>query len=134
MSQREENNLTSAGILFFIVIILVCLGVWKFGQTFDLNFETAVKQILGLIVYLIFIGGCFYFKVQTRSRFLTLKVLLPIFIMGFYFTLSPAITYRMQNDYLLVLHGGVYWWYAWYSKLAVIIITSIISWLGLEKY
>lgn len=134
MSQREQNDLTAAGVLLFVLAFLACVGVWKFGEAFDLNFETSFRQIISLIIYSIFVGGCIYFSSVTSSRFLTLKVLLPIFIVGFYFSLSPAVGYRMQNDYSLLLSGGVYWWYAWYSKLGLVIIAAIVSWINLDKY
>lgn len=135
MSRRDSNDFDS---IFFLIIffgIITCAGIWKFGQVFNLDFDTSLRQIFSLIVYFAVLAGAVYLSNQVNTKYTTLKVLYPLAIFGFYIALGPAIGYWAAHDRSLGFYGdGMYWWYRWYSVFFLFICAIGLSWYNIEEY
>ena len=135
MGTRRNDDFSLAGMLLLIVDGIICFGVWKFSQVFGLDFNTALQQIIYLIVFVLILVGAIYLTTQVDSRFASFKVLYPLAIYGFYSSLAPAINYWAKNDHSLGFSGdGMYWWFSWYVRLILFVCAIVVSWLNVKDY
>lgn len=130
----DDRN--SAGILFFIFGLIVCLPVWKLSRSIGLDFQTTFK-ICGSLVLVVALTGIIAYLSRGSVPF---RLLLPISLVFMWAAVWPALeVWGMVGPRPPAEMSGwgyepqIAWWAEWYTRWGVVLGILVLGY-GIPAY
>ena len=131
MARSNNSNDDFLLVCLLIGAAIVCGLIFKFSQLLGIDFSTAFLQIGCLVALLSSLFALVHFGNMNVSK------VWPLWIFGLYISIAPTVNYWAAHEsvtgYLYNDGNFQYWWYAWYSKLVILIAAGFITYL-INKY
>lgn len=115
-----------AGLYAALVILLfgaIAAGIWKFGQTFGLDFSTSVSVLGRLVVVGLLVAASMYFGADAygAGQYIGFSKVWPLLLAALWWCCWPALDYRASQFLPSFLPEATVWWDEWYTKWGVLV-------------
>lgn len=122
MSNNNDDGSFYA-LMAFLIFGGIAFVIWKFGQTFGLDFATSASVLGRLVVVGIAVVAALYFGSDSYGigEYIGFSKIWPLLLGAFWWCGWPALDYKAAQLVPSFLPDASVWWDEWYTKWGVLL-------------